>query len=64
MTRYASYNRLPTEFSIEDVMKCFGYDRMNSAEVKLKRLKDYGAVEKIGIVDGKAKYRKKSEMML
>ena len=58
------YNRLPTEFSIEDVMKCFGYDRMNSAEVKLKRLKDYGAVEKIGIVDGKAKYRKKSEMML
>ena len=58
------YNRLPTEFSIEDVMKCFGYDRMNSAEVKLKRLKDYGAVEKIGVVDGKAKYRKKNEMML
>ncbi len=58
------YNRLPTEFSIEDVMKCFGYDRMNSAEVKLKRLKDYGAVEKIGIVDGKAKYRKKNELML
>ena len=58
------YNRLPTEFSIEDVMKCFGYDRMNSAEVKLKRLKDYGAVEKIGVVDGKTKYRKKNEMML
>ena len=58
------YNRLPTEFSIEDVMKCFGYDRMNSAEVKLKRLKDYGAVEKIGVVDGKTKYRKKNELML
>ena len=58
------YNRLPTEFSIEDIMKCFGYDRMNSAEVKLKRLKDYGAVEKIGVVDGKTKYRKKNEMML
>ena len=34
------------------------------AKVKLKRLKDYGAVEKIGVVDGKAKYRKKNEMML
>ena len=58
------YNRLPDVFTKEDVMKCFGYDRMNSAEVKLKRLKDYGAVEKIGVVDGKTKYRKKNEMML
>ena len=58
------YNRLPDVFAKEDVMKCFGYDRMNSAEVKLKRLKDYGAVEKIGVVDGKTKYRKKNEMML
>ena len=48
----------------QNSLKCFGYDRMNSAEVKLKRLKDYGAVEKIGVVDGKAKYRKKNEMML
>ena len=51
------YNRLPDEFTLENDMICFGYNRENSAEVKIKRLRDEGMVEKISS-DGLTKYRK------
>ncbi len=41
------YNRLPNEFTKEDVIKCFGYEKESSVRGKLKRLIDCGMVEKL-----------------
>ena len=60
------YNRLPDEFTINDVMKCFlqGY---NTAKSKIKRLLKDGAVVKSGefVENGttKAMYKKKAVLV-
>ena len=62
------YNRLPEEFSKEDVIHCFGYKGDSSAFVKIKRLMDKGLIEKYEETDKDGyvctKYRKLSKMGL
>ena len=55
------YNRLPEEFTKEDVMKCFGYDNDSSTKGKIKRLLDSGFIqkEKDGVVDGHVRFKYK-----
>ena len=61
----SGYNRLPEVFTLDDVMKCFGYTRKNNAEVKIKRLKDDHFIEKIsGDKSDEAKYRKINQTLL
>ena len=62
------YNRLPEEFSKEDVIHCFGYKGDSSAFVKIKRLMDKGMIEKYEETDKDGhvctKYRKLNKMGL
>ena len=62
------YNRLPEEFTKEDVIHCFGYKGDSSAFVKIKRLMDKGLIEKYEETDKDGyvctKYRKLSKMGL
>ncbi len=57
------YNRLPDEFTIENVKLCFGYERDNTAEVKIKRLRDEHMIERIE-GDGVTKYRKIQKLVV
>ena len=57
------YNRLPDEFTLENVKICFGYERDNTAEVKIKRLRDEHMIERIDS-DGVTKYRKIQKMVV
>ena len=52
------YNRLPDVFTIKDVCDCFGYGRDNTAEVKIKRLRDASMIEKIESEGDVTRYRK------
>ena len=62
------YNRLPEEFTKEDVIHSFGYKGDSSAFVKIKRLMDKGLIEKYEETDKDGyvctKYRKLSKMGL
>ena len=51
------YNRLPDEFTLEDVKRSFGYTKDNSATVKVNRLMDQKLIEKVETEDG-YKYKK------
>ena len=51
------YNRLPDEFTLEDVKRSFGYTKDNSATVKVNRLMDQKLIEKVEGEDG-YKYKK------
>ena len=43
-----NFNRLPDEFTVEDVMQCFAIGKENIARVKISRLIKDNFVEKIG----------------
>ena len=59
---------LPEEFTIDDVMRCFGLVQNNSARARVFRLQKDGLVEKVDeFVDNgttKAKYKKTGAVMI
>ena len=62
------FNRLPDEFTAEDVMKYFSLNSINTARMRIKRLQRDHLVEKTGefVEDGKVKgrYSKTGKIML
>ena len=65
---YEGFDRLPDEFTIEDVVKCFKLNNNNAARARVLRLQKDRLVEKAGeFVDNgttKAKYKKTGVQML
>jgi hypothetical protein len=64
---YEGFERLPEEFTVEDVMRCFNLSSEGSARVKANRFVDDHLAEKVGVTkEGKvykARYRKTGMMM-
>ena len=62
------FNRLPEEFTVDDVMRCFGLTQNNSARTRVVRLLKDRLAEKVDefVENGttKAKYRKTGSIML
>lgn len=52
------YNRLPEVFTLEDVLKCFGYNTQSSGYTKIRRMTEAGQVERIVDGNDKGKLRK------
>ncbi len=63
-----AFSRLPEEFVIDDVMRCFGLAQNNSARARVFRLQKDGLVEKVDefVENGttKAKYKKTGAVMI
>jgi len=63
-----AFNRLPEEFTVDDVMRCFGLAQNNSARARVFRLLKDGLVEKVDefVENGttKAKYKKTGAVMI
>ncbi len=63
-----AFSRLPEEFTVDDVERCFGLSNANAAYTRICRLTKDGLTEKIGeqTVDGvtKVKYRKTGRIIL
>jgi hypothetical protein len=63
-----AFSRLPEEFTVEDVERCFGLKDNSSARVRVRRLQSDHLIEKVGeyVENGttKAKYRKTGVLML
>ena len=63
-----AFNRLPEEFTIDDVMRCFGLTQNNSARARVFRLLKDGLIEKVDefVENGttKAKYKKTGAVMI
>jgi hypothetical protein len=63
-----AFYRLPEEFTIDDVMRCFGLAQNNSARARVFRLLKDGLVEKVDefVENGttKAKYKKTGAVMI
>ena len=55
-------NRLPKEFTAEDVMRIYKLSSTGSARMKISRFQKDHIVEKMGTVKGLAKYRKIGKM--
>ena len=62
------YNRLPDEFTKEDVDRCFGYKNEDSGYMKIKRLQESGMVALLEevILNGRMRrrYRKVNKMVI
>ena len=56
------FNRLPKEFTAEDVMRIYKLSSTGSARMKISRFQKDHIVEKMGTVKGLAKYRKIGKM--
>lgn len=52
------YNRLPEVFTREDVLSCFNYDKIGSADKKIERLKSGDFIVRIETDDKCIKYKK------
>ena len=65
---YEGFSRLPEEFTVEDVMRCFKIDNEGTARVKVMRLMDDHLAEKVGETKPhkgvKLLYRKTGVLML
>ncbi|MCK8623015.1 hypothetical protein [Prevotella sp. E13-27] len=65
---YEAFSRLPEEFTIDDVMRCFGLAQNNSARARVFRLIKDGLIEKVDefVENGttKAKYKKTGTVMI
>ena len=65
---YEGFERLPEEFTVEDVVRCFNLSSEGAARMKIKRLQSDHLIEKLG--DGrqtgasKSSYRKTGILML
>ena len=53
-----AYMSLPEIFSMDDVIKCYGYSSVGGGCSRLKRLQDDGLAQKIRSGENKGKYRK------
>ena len=58
------YNQLPDLFTREDVMKCYGYDKANSADQKIGRLKKAGLIKQISDDKECVKYQKINKLIV
>ena len=58
------YNRLPDVFTAEDVIRCFNYDKPDSARKKLNRLTLSHQIELIESGEQKGCYRKVAKLIL
>ena len=58
------YNRLPNVFTLEDVKKCYGYDKDTAVYTRIRRLTDNGIAEKIQTGEDKGKYKKVVKMLV
>ena len=56
------FNRLPEEFTAEDVMRIYKLNSTGSARMKISRFQKDHIVEKMGTVKGLARYRKTGKM--
>lgn len=56
------FSRLPDEFTTEDVMRIYKLSSTGSARMKISRLQKDHIVEKTGMENGIAKYRKTGSM--
>ena len=65
---FEGFERLPEEFTVEDVMRCFQLNGDSSARGRIKRLVDDHLAEKVGEIKGegkpKSRYRKTGRVML
>ena len=52
------FNRLPEEFTAEDVMRIYNMANTGSARMKISRLQKDHVIEKIGMENGLAKFKK------
>ena len=52
------FNRLPDEFTAEDVMRIYNMANTGSARMKISRLQKDHVIEKIGMENGLAKFKK------
>ena len=65
---YEGFERLPEEFTVEDVIRCFNLSSEGAARMKIKRLQSDHLIEKLG--DGRqagtsrSSYRKTGILML
>ena len=57
------YNRLPEVFTREDIISCFSYDKVGSADKKISRLLSGDFIVKIESDDNIPKYKKVKQMM-
>ena len=57
------YNRLPEVFTLEDVLKCFGYNTQSSGYTKIRRMTEIGQIERIVDGNDKGKFRKITRMI-
>ena len=58
------FNLLPDEFSKADVMKCYGYDKENSADQKISRLKKGGYIVPLPNDGQGVRYRKLNQTLV
>ena len=58
------FNRLPEIFSLEDVRKCYGYDKDTAVYTRIRRLTDNGIAERIQTGEDKGKYKKVVKMLV
>ena len=65
---FEAFNRLPEEFTTDDVMRCFNLNTESAVRMRIKRLQDDHLVAKVGEVSNhgrpKSKYRKTGAIML
>ena len=58
------FNRLPEVFTLEDVKKCYGYDKDTAVYTRIRRLTDNGIAERIQTGEDKGKYKKVVKMLV
>ena len=58
------FNRLPEIFTLEDVRKCYGYDKDTAVYTRIRRLTDNGIAERIQTGEDKGKYKKVVKMLV
>ena len=58
------FNRLPEVFTLEDVRKCYGYDKDTAVYTRIRRLTDNGIAERIQTGEDKGKYKKVVKMLV
>ena len=57
------YNRLPEVFTVDDVVKCFGYKDRNGAFMKITRLERDTAITRIKEGEDAGKFMKAKKML-
>jgi hypothetical protein len=61
---YDGFARLPEEFTVDDVMRCFNLTNHEAVRKRVYRLTKDHLIEKIGLSEVGTKYRKTGVQML